>query len=87
MLYRNIFILIFFKPFAYGFIAILCILVSQNMSLTAGANLFVILAIVQLPVWFCDMLENIDLLRKIKSDINLLTPGIQKCNYLNGLSH
>ncbi len=67
-----------FMPFAYGFIAILCLLVSKKMSLNAGTNIFIIFACLQLLAWLCDIIENTYLLSKIKPTVTPSSTSIHK---------
>lgn len=67
-----------FMPVAYGFIAMLCVQVSQKMSLAAGTNIFLIFAYLQLVSWLCDIVENIYLLQKIMPVPKASTPTIHK---------
>ncbi len=57
-----------FMPCAYGAIFLLCMLVSAKMKTSFGLNVFSLLAWAQLIPWFCDIVENIYLLRKIIPD-------------------
>ncbi len=68
----------FFMPFAYGSIMILCLQVSQKMTLSIGMNFFKVLAVLQVAAWVCDIIENIYLLNKIKKDVVASTVGVHK---------
>lgn len=72
-----------FTPFACGCIAILCLLVSKKTSLIAGANMFIILAGLQLFVWVFDIIENVYLLGKIKSTVEPSSPAKHKAYFIN----
>ncbi len=67
-----------FMPFFYGSILLLCIQVSQKMTLTFGVNIFMILALLQLLAWLCDIIENVYLLGKIKRDVVVSTKKVHK---------
>ena len=67
-----------FMPFAYGFVALLCVQVSRKMSLAAGSNIFLVFAFLQMVSWILDIIENIYLLNKIKPTVEISSPGIHK---------
>src|SRR3982751_4158574 len=66
-----------FMPLVYGAVFLLCWRVSAKMHPHFGYYLFLVLAILQVIPWICDIAENIFLLGKLKSDIEkpTETPG------------
>ena len=75
-----------FTPFAYGFVAILCLLVSKKMSLTIGTNVFVILAVSQILALVCNIIENVYLLSKIKTTVEPSSPAKHKAYFIMAIT-
>ena len=60
-----------FMPFAYGSIFLLCWRVSVKFQSAFGSNVFLVLAVLQVIPWICDIIENLYLLGKIKQGSNI----------------
>lgn len=67
-----------FMPCAYGSVFLLCMLVSAKVQLFFGVNLFVILAWLQALPWFCDLVENVYLLQKIRPEPVLSSRNVHR---------
>ncbi len=71
-----------FMPAVYGSIFILCMKVSMKMT-SFGHVFFAILAWLQCIAWLCDIIENIYLLNKIKSQPVVSKPAVHIAYQIN----
>lgn len=68
---RQLWVDFLFMPLAYGSVFLICLQVSIKFEPGFWHCIFLILAVIQLIPWICDIIENIYLLKKIKQGPNI----------------